>query len=63
MAKKTNAVVGMSPAMDSDWEANSALDTLMRACKIRKDAKLMARVRKLAKEQLKEINEVTDKKY
>jgi hypothetical protein len=35
-----------SPARD-DWEAQSALDTLMRAEQIEKDAKLMKRVRKL----------------
>jgi hypothetical protein len=46
-----------SPARD-DWEAQSALDTLMRAEQIEKDAKLMKRVRKLAAARLDELKKV-----
>jgi hypothetical protein len=58
MASKANRVMGISPAMDRDWEAEDALSTLMRAEKIKKDEKLMKRVRACAKEKLAVVAEV-----
>lgn len=40
---------------DRDWEADDAMRTLMRAEEIRKNKKLMARVKALATERLKEV--------
>jgi len=49
------ASTGMSisaPKMERKWEIESALSTLKRADEIRKDAKMMTDVKKLAQEQM-----------
>ena len=52
MANK-NRTIGIE--IDKDWEADDAMRALMRACEIRKDKKLMARVKALATERLQEV--------
>lgn len=47
MANKSSKIVGTY-----DWEVEDALRTLMRAKEIEKDAKLMEKVQKLAKEKM-----------
>lgn len=42
-------------SLQDDWEASDALHTLCRAREIRKNAKLMARVKALAKSKLTEF--------
>lgn len=59
MARRKSRYTNPSPAPDiEDWEARNALDTLTRAKEIEKDAKLMARVRKLAAARLDELVQV-----
>lgn len=52
MAKKKQTL-GIGP--DRDWEVEDALRALMRAEEIKKDKKMMARVKALATERLKEV--------
>ena len=55
-AKKSTSSVGISifggKAEQRKWEIESALSTLKRADEIRKDAKMMNDVKKLAQEQM-----------
>ena len=44
-----------APCIDPRWEAEDALRTLNRADEIRKNAKLMGQVRKVAQEQIKAL--------
>ena len=53
MAKNSPAIAARKA--EDDWEAQSALDTLLRAKVIKANAKLMARVKALANERLKEV--------
>ena len=52
--KKETAVHSMKE--EDRWQTEDDLRTLTRAEEIRKDAKRMARVKRLAKERLAEIN-------
>lgn len=52
MANK-NRTIGIE--IDKDWEADDAMRTLMRACEIRKDKKLMAKVKAMATQRLQEV--------
>jgi hypothetical protein len=40
------------------WEIQSAMSTLQRAVEIQKDSKLMADVKKMAAEKVKELNSI-----
>lgn len=51
--KKSRQTLGCS--IDKDWEAEDALSTLIRAEAIKKDKKMMARVKALAAERLQEV--------
>jgi len=54
-AKKTSVGVKISATPKAEmrkWEIESALSTLKRADEIRKDAKMMSDVKKLAQEQM-----------
>jgi len=54
-AKKTVAAIKVTASPKAEmrkWEIESALSTLKRADEIRKDAKMMADVKKLAQEQM-----------
>jgi len=49
----TGSVISATPKAEMrKWEIESALSTLKRADEIRKDAKMMADVKKLAQEQM-----------
>lgn len=52
MSKKSNT---LGIGTDRDWEVDDALRTLLRAEEIRKDKKMMARVKAMATERLKEV--------
>lgn len=49
------------PAIDKNWQAEDDLRTMQRACEIRKDKSRMAVVKKLAKEKLEELREISGK--
>lgn len=52
--KKTSSSISMpAKAEMRKWEIESAMNTLRRAEEIRKDAKMMTDVKKLAQEQIK----------
>ena len=54
-AKKASTAIKVSATPKAEmrkWEVESALSTLKRADEIRKDAKMMADVKKLAQEQM-----------
>lgn len=55
---KKNTIKGMSPFSDDKWMVEDALRTLTRAEEIKRDKKLMAKVRMLAKERLAEMKAV-----
>ena len=56
------AKAGLSPSSDeAKWRAESDLRTLTEAKKIQKDAKRMAAVRKLAKEEIARMESLADK--
>lgn len=61
MAKKTkaNAVVGMMPQKERDWQAEGDTDTLMRAIEIRRDPKRLKAAIRIAKERLSQAQAVT----
>lgn len=61
MAKKTraNAIMGISPATERDWQTEDDLRTLQRAREIEKDPKRLKRVQDLAKEKLQEMAEIS----
>lgn len=54
MAKKKHTL-GIGSIDDRDWEVEDAMRTLMRADEIRKDKKLMARVKAMATQRLQEV--------
>ena len=56
---KSNRIVGVMPASERDWQAEDDLRTLQRAIEIEKDPKRYAAAKKLAKEKLAEIKEIT----
>lgn len=53
MAKKKSS--GCCIASDEEWMVEDALRTLTRAAEIRKDSKLMAKVKTLAQKKLQEV--------
>jgi hypothetical protein len=58
-AKKTTTAIKMAPSREMDkWEIESALSTLRRADEIRKDPKMMNKVKSLAQEQIKALGGV-----
>lgn len=59
---KKSVVAAASPADMEDWRVQDALSTLLRAREIRKDPKLMAKVKALAKTKLAEMQSVADSK-
>ena len=44
-----------TPKPEDEWEVEGALRTLTRAAEIRKDPKMMAKVRKMAKEKIERM--------
>jgi hypothetical protein len=62
-AKKTVGIsISAAPKADMrKWEIESALSTLKRADEIRKDAKMMNDVKKLAQEQMNVLSTFTKK--
>jgi hypothetical protein len=62
-AKKSSPVVSMSSKAEMrKWEVESAMNTLRRADEIRKDAKMMGDVKKLAQEQIKMLGGIANPK-
>ncbi len=64
-AKKTvsrksspSVISGPSNSEMRKWEIESAMSTLQRAVEIQKDAKLMADVKRMAAEKVKELNSI-----
>ncbi len=58
-SKRTTSTVSMTPKAEMrKWEIESAMNTLRRAEEIRKDAKMMSDVKKLAQEQIKMLGGV-----
>ena len=63
-AKKTSAGMNVSVSPKAEmrkWEIESALSTLKRADEIRKDAKMMADVKRLAQQQMNVLSSFTKK--
>jgi hypothetical protein len=61
-AKKSIGVISSAGKADMrKWEIESALSTLKRADEIRKDAKMMNDVKKLAQEQMNVLSNFTKK--
>ena len=58
MKRKSSRVMGIAPAGERDWQAESDLDTLMRAREIRADKKRFATAQRVAKERLASIASV-----
>lgn len=52
MAKKKHT---LGIGIDQDWQVEDAMRTLMRAEEIRKDKKLMAKVKAMATQRLQEV--------
>ena len=63
---KKSSSVGISlfggKAEQRKWEIESAMSTLQRAVEIQKDSKLMADVKKMAVEKVKELNSIASSK-
>ena len=60
--KTTTSNVSMTPKAEMrKWEIESALSTLKRADEIRKDAKMMTDVKKLAQQQMNVLSSFTKK--
>ncbi len=57
MANKTR--LSAAPVGMDDWQVDDALRTLQRAEEIKKDPKLMAKVRAMAKDKLAALTKVT----
>jgi hypothetical protein len=60
-AKKTSVAIKVSASPKAEmrkWEIESALSTLKRADEIRKDAKMMNDVKKLAQEQMSVLKNI-----
>jgi len=58
--KRTTATISMTPKAEMrKWEVESAMNTLRRAEEIRKDAKMMTDVKRLAQEQIKMLGGLT----
>jgi hypothetical protein len=53
------SIMGGNKADMRKWEVESALSTLKRADEIRKNAKMMADIKKLAQEQVNVLNNFT----
>lgn len=62
MASKKKAASGCCIGIDETWQVEDALRTLERAEQIKRDPKLMPKVRKLAKERLKDIQTINQEK-
>lgn len=64
MAKKSKGdkIAGISPFANRDWQAESDLDTLIRAEEIEKDAKRFAAAKKVAKQRLEATQAVLAEK-
>jgi hypothetical protein len=60
-AKKSTTISAAPKADMRKWEIESALSTLKRADEIRKDAKMMNDVKKLAQEQMNVLSNFTKK--
>ena len=61
--KKSSPSVSMSSKAEMrKWEVESAMNTLRRADEIRKDAKMMGDVKKLAQEQIKMLGGIANSK-
>jgi hypothetical protein len=60
-AKKSMTISAAPKADMRKWEIESALSTLKRADEIRKDAKMMNDVKKLAQEQMNVLSNFTKK--
>jgi hypothetical protein len=59
MAAKKTTTIKAIPSREMDkWEIESALSTLRRADEIRKDPKMMNKVKSLAQEQIKALGGV-----
>ena len=59
MAAKKVSALKVTPSKEMDkWEIESALSTLRRADEIRKDPKMMNKVKSLAQEQIKALGGV-----
>lgn len=66
-AKKSTSSVGISilggnKAEMRKWEIESAMNTLQRAAEIQKDPRLIADVKKLAAQKVKEFNSIANGK-
>jgi hypothetical protein len=59
-SKKSSSSVISGPNSSEmrKWEIESAMSTLQRAVEIQKDSKLMADVKKMAVEKVKELNSI-----
>jgi hypothetical protein len=61
-AKRSTSNVSIAPKAEMrKWEIESALSTLKRADEIRKDAKMMNDVKKLAQQQMNVLSSFTKK--
>ena len=60
VSRKTTPSVLSGPSKSEmrKWEIESAMSTLQRAVEIQKDSKLMADVKKMAAEKVKELNSI-----
>ena len=59
MAAKKGTALKITPSKEMEkWEIESALSTLRRADEIRKDPKMMTKVKSLAQEQIKALGGV-----
>lgn len=56
--KASPSISGPSNSEMRKWEIESAMSTLQRAVEIQKDAKLMADVKRMAAEKVKELNSI-----
>jgi|GEM_PF-2374499 len=57
--RKSSRVMGIMPASERDWQAESDLDTLLRARQIRQDKKRFAAAQRVADERLKGLASVS----
>lgn len=58
VSRKSTPISGPSRSEMRKWEVESAMSTLQRAVEIQKDPKLMADVKRMAAEKVKELNSI-----
>lgn len=60
--KRSSRAVGIGSMTDKDWRAEGDLDTLLQACKIRKDPARFKAAQEVAKQRIQDAAEISAQK-